>query len=123
MSRSSSPSPGIVRDEPERSARSAAAPGARFFVSIPELATVGSSDAKRLRNASSSNGLASAAYSDSAPPEGLVDVNVLLEGESRVEHDLHSLHAIGLDRLLYLARMIRGMLDDALAHLFLAAPE
>jgi hypothetical protein len=57
------------------------------------------------------------------PPQLQVDVNVLLEGKRRIQHRLDALHAMGLDGLLDLPRMIGGVLDDALAHLLLTAPE
>ena len=56
-------------------------------------------------------------------PQRLVDVDVLLEGQRRIERDLDALRTVSLDDLLDLACVIGGVLDDVLAHLLLAAAE
>ena len=53
----------------------------------------------------------------------LIDVDVLLEGECGIERRFDALRAVSLDRLRDLAGVIGGVLDDALAHLLLAASE
>src|SRR5579871_6011261 len=53
----------------------------------------------------------------------LIDVDMLLECERRIERRLDALRAMRLDRRLDLAGVIGSVLDDALAHLLLAAPE
>ncbi len=57
------------------------------------------------------------------PAQRLVDIDVLLERERRVQHRLHPLTPVLLDGLLDLPRVIGGMLDDVLADLPLAALE
>ena len=89
----------------------------------PVLAAAGSSAAKRLRKSSSTSGFASRRTRDSA--RGAATDRRRCAARARAPHRarLHALHAVGLDRLLDLARVIGGVLDDVLAHLLLAAPE
>ena len=55
--------------------------------------------------------------------QALIDVDVLLQRQRSVEHGFHALHPVLFDRHADLARMRRGLLDDVLADLVLAAPE
>src|SRR4051812_37200655 len=49
----------------------------------------------------------------------LIDVDVLLQRQCRIQDGLNALHAMLLDRLLDLASMVGRMLDDVLADLAL----
>ncbi len=56
-------------------------------------------------------------------PQRLVDIDMLFQGERRIQYGFDPLHAVLLDRLLDLPRVVGRVLDDVLAHLPLAAAE
>ena len=98
--------------------------GARLRSMLAPRGAAGSSAAKRLRNVVVDQGLrVGEVLRVALAPQRLIDVDVLLESERRIEHRLHALRAMRLDGLLDLAGVAGGVLDDALADLLLAAAE